>query len=410
MGRFTFLIFTFMTICCWGLYGPTLHIAQESMVTASSGGLARFKPFMGVGFAYFVIAVIYPAALLYFQGEKGAWSLKGIIFSFIAGCFGALGALGIILSFNLGGRPIFVMPLVFGCAPVVNTFVSALIARSLKEASLVFYIGVVVVAIGAAGVLAFKPSEKKAEHDESGKTTWIHNSLSDVSFGEQQQGGSSPVEEESAGGGASHRQEEADSAATAGTSGVPAEESLEIDGEKALAGLAPAKPGLAKRTVNWMAMVITILLTACCWGSYGPTLHVGQGQMSGSRLRPFLCVGLAYFVVAVLIPIPFLANDPGELTIKGSTWALLAGTAGAMGALGIIFSFNFGGRPIFVMPLVFGLAPVVNTLSTTLMNNLWGQIGWPFKISLMLVILGAVTVLTTAPRPKPSQPKQARGK
>ncbi len=123
--------------------------------------------------------------------------------------------------------------------------------------------------------------------------------------------------------------------------------------------------------------------------------------MSGSRLRPFLCVGLAYFVIAVLVPIPFLADDPGQLTFWGSTWSLLAGTAGAIGALGIIYAFNFGGRPIFVMPLVFGLAPVINTMSTTLMNNLWGQIGLPFKISLGLVILGAVTVLTMAPRAHP---------
>ena len=35
---------------------------------------------------------------------------------------------------------------------------------------------------------------------------------------------------------------------------------------------------------------------------------------------------------------------------------------GAIGALGIILAFNFGGKPVYVMPLVFGGAPVITTL------------------------------------------------
>ena len=49
---------------------------------------------------------------------------------------------------------------------------------------------------------------------------------------------------------------------------------------------------------------LSIALAALCWGSYGPILHKGQMKMAGSRLRPFLCVGLAYFVIAVLLPLP----------------------------------------------------------------------------------------------------------
>ena len=36
--------------------------------------------------------------------------------------------------------------------------------------------------------------------------------------------------------------------------------------------------------------------------------------------------------------------------------------------------FNFGGKPVYVMPLVFGGAPVVNTLFTTFTSGLWGQV------------------------------------
>ncbi len=47
-------------------------------------------------------------------------------------------------------------------------------------------------------------------------------------------------------------------------------------------------------------------MAAFCWGVYGPVLHKGQMAMQGSRLRPFICVGLAYFLIAVLVPLALL--------------------------------------------------------------------------------------------------------
>ncbi len=107
------------------------------------------------------------------------------------------------------------------------------------------------------------------------------------------------------------------------------------------------------------SLVITFaLMTALAWGAYGPTLHRGQMAMAGSRLRPFICVGVAYFLIAVLVPFLLLrlGAEPADLafTWSGSLWSLLGGATGALGALGIIMAFNFGGKPIFVMPLVFG--------------------------------------------------------
>ena len=55
MRGLTFLVFVFITVCCWGVYGPVLHEAQHSM---GEGVIARWKPFMGVGIAYFMIAVL----------------------------------------------------------------------------------------------------------------------------------------------------------------------------------------------------------------------------------------------------------------------------------------------------------------------------------------------------------------
>ncbi|MFM1752615.1 MAG: hypothetical protein RL119_1577, partial [Actinomycetota bacterium] len=72
--------------------------------------------------------------------------------------------------------------------------------------------------------------------------------------------------------------------------------------------------------------------------------------------------------------------------------------AGALGALGIILAFNSGGKPIYVMPLVFGFAPVINTCISLTETQAWGKVGPLFWVSLAVVIAGAITVLTKAPK------------
>jgi hypothetical protein len=118
-----------------------------------------------------------------------------------------------------------------------------------------------------------------------------------------------------------------------------------------------------------------IALTFFCWGAYGPVLHNGQVSMHGSRLRPLLCVGLAYFAIAVVVPIVMLSmyGEKGTWTAGGIIWSLLGGALGAIGALGIILAFNFGGRPAYVMPLVFGFAPVVNAFLTVGINRAYRE-------------------------------------
>jgi hypothetical protein len=222
------------------------------------------------------------------------------------------------------GNPIYVMPLVFGGAPVVNTFFTMLTGKTYREAGPVFYAGLILVIAGAASVLVFKPA---APHGPS-------------------EGGLSP--------------------------------------------------GDFLRVTLWIAV------TALSWGVYGPVLHWGQSAMAGSRLRPFVCVGLAYFLVAVLIPAGLLAQSGiPEWTFTGALWSLAGGAAGAVGALGIILAFNFGGKPIYVMPLVFGLAPVVNTLTTLAGQGVSGAISPLFYAGLIMVAVGAATVLAFAPKAAP---------
>jgi hypothetical protein len=114
--------------------------------------------------------------------------------------------------------------------------------------------------------------------------------------------------------------------------------------------------------MSWMLFVVGAVLS---WGLYGPWLHKGQVAL-GSPLRAFLCVGAAYFLVGVLVPAASLASQ-GELrgfTATGVTASTIAGVLGAMGALCVIYAFRAGGAPVWVMPLVFAGAPIVNVLYT----------------------------------------------
>ena len=137
-----------LTVLCWGLYGPVLQSGQAAMSadSAASGAITAVCV-RGIG--------VLPdwrdcAGLwLHFRGEKGEWTLPGIIWSLAGGALGAIGALGIILAFTFGGRPIYVMPLVFGGAPVVNAFLTIYMARRVKEIGPLFLAALIIVILGA---------------------------------------------------------------------------------------------------------------------------------------------------------------------------------------------------------------------------------------------------------------------
>src|SRR5690606_19315357 len=136
-----------------------------------------------------------------------------------------------------------------------------------------------------------------------------------------------------------------------------------------------------------MKTMLATALTVCCWGIYGPVLHVGQHEM-GDKLRPFICVGLAYFLIAVLVPLVvlYIKGEQGKWTAGGTFWSLAAGAAGAVGALGIVMAFGYQGRPVYVMPLVFGGAPVMNSFLTIVMSRTYKQVGPIFIAGLILVV------------------------
>jgi hypothetical protein len=429
MRNLTFLIFVAITFICWGTYGPTLHHGQTGM--GADGKLSLLRPIICVGIAYFLVAVIYPICVLMFKGEQGKWSVSGFWWSFIAGALGAVGALGITLAFKFDGKPIFVMPLVFGCAPIMNTLVTMTMAKTFRQANFLFFVGIGMVALGAAGVLLNKPSAVKIA--PAMRTSEIENSSFRPASQMELKGRlvlhamTEPVFLQSE----ANERERSD--AINSLRETPAQQEIEPTEPQVSAGPqavtevpsetpvatpsvmtgSDSEPGQFSRAVtgatNWFMVILGIAITAISWGAYGPVLHKGQGKMAGSRLRPFLCVGLAYFAIAVVIPFWALTYfpEPGSWLnsqgwIAGGTWwSLGAGILGAIGALGIIYAFNFGGKPIFVMPLVFGFAPVINTLVETISKGLVGEIKPFFYPSLGLVILGAVMVLVFAPKTAP---------
>jgi hypothetical protein len=374
MRSLLLVVASFMvTILGWGLYVPMLRWGQVDMST--TGVPARWRPFVCVGLAYFLIGVIVPIVLLSMRGEKGNWSAKGIIYSLLGGTLGALGALGIILAINFGGNPIYVAPLVFGSAPVVNAFLTIYLAGKMKEIGPLFLAGLVMVILGATTVLSFAPHKSPAI-----------------------------------------------------PAAVQAANTADDAQDANAAAAAPARRGFVKSASATVLQLLSIAMVAVCWGSYGPTLHKGQAAMMNSRLRPLLCVGLAYFAIAVVVPNLLLlgpVTEASKYTFSGTMWSLAAGAAGAIGALGIIMAFNFGGKPVYVMPLVFGGAPVIATLTSTISDNLVGEIGPMFLAGLILVIAGAAmvlvfapkgghtpapaTVMPVAPMPEPEQPEEAKG-
>ena len=135
---------------------------------------------------------------------------------------------------------------------------------------------------------------------------------------------------------------------------------------------------------GFFALLLFIALAMLSWGVYGPVLQLGKDGMQGSALRPFICVGLAYFLIAVLTPAIMLkvTGEAGRWSSSGIFWSLAAGAAGALGALGIILARAFRGSPLYVMPLVFGGAPVVNTFLTMYWARSYKQAG-PLFLSLI---------------------------
>jgi hypothetical protein len=182
--------------------------------------------------------------------------------------------------------------------------------------------------------------------------------------------------------------------------------------------------------------IVYVALAGLAWGTYVPIIFYGGnelGKATNARLMAILCVGIAYFLIGVLFPLVlFLSGRYSWPAMRptGLVFSGLAGVAGAVGAICVIFATQAaraagGDRPdayrLFIAPLIFGLAPVINTVVSTFWHPKEGD---PFHfhvtmphpllwVGIILVGAGAALVLyskelseTHAP-PAPTPPAHA---
>ncbi|CAN5531273.1 hypothetical protein BH11PLA2_BH11PLA2_46480 [soil metagenome] len=174
----------------------------------------------------------------------------------------------------------------------------------------------------------------------------------------------------------------------------------------------------------WWAYVA---FAGLAWGTYVPIIFYGGGELSllnpagkpigiGGRLASILCVGGAYFVLGVLVPLAILAtNDSAKVDWKtsGITFAGLAGVMGALGAICVIFAskaamdqaVDEGVNPatyrVFIAPLIFCLAPLINTILSLVWHPAPGNPfvfdfhmpDWKLPAGIMLMAAGTFLVL-----------------
>jgi uncharacterized membrane protein YeaQ/YmgE (transglycosylase-associated protein family) len=156
--KMNWLVFALMTVACWGLYGVLLHNGQIGMADPQNG---RYKAFLFVGIAYLLTAVLAPLALLIARGSDWQLPPAGIKWSLLAGVVGAVGAFCVLLAFGAGGRPAFVMSIIFAGAPIVNAVVSLILhppKGGFSALPLPFVAGIVLAALGGFLVTKFKPT------------------------------------------------------------------------------------------------------------------------------------------------------------------------------------------------------------------------------------------------------------
>jgi len=201
-----------------------------------------------------------------------------------------------------------------------------------------------------------------------------------------------------------------------------------------------------------------VALAGLAWGTYVPIIFYGGTVLGGNpsaRLMAILCVGVAYFVLGVLFPLAMFATGQQpwpEMKTNGLVFSGLAGVAGAVGAICVIFASSSAVRTaksepayqemearkaaidkevadgtsgdpaqrkqesaalkgemdtyagkyrLFIAPLIFGLAPVINTLLASLWHpkagNPWNfdfePPGWKLVAGIVLVEAGVFLYL-----------------
>lgn len=166
------ILFAIGTALCWGCYGPVIGKARHPQKLYSP-----FKPYVGIGMAYLVIAVFGGLAMMAFNGDSFSFTeteqSRAGIWGFIGGTLGALGALSLtsaMLSFEGPPKPQLVMPIVFGGAVSITAIVSVIQTRTTGNPWLWLGIAGVVVSIILVAYNTPHGHPPKPGHSEEAKT------------------------------------------------------------------------------------------------------------------------------------------------------------------------------------------------------------------------------------------------
>jgi drug/metabolite transporter (DMT)-like permease len=182
------------------------------------------------------------------------------------------------------------------------------------------------------------------------------------------------------------------------------------------------------------AWVQWVLLAGLSWGTYVPLIFYGGSELGGksaSRILAILCVGVAYFLIAVLFPLWLFVSGKEQWpdwSTTGLVFSGLAGVAGAIGALCVVFASKSaidaakvanlppGTFRLYIAPLIFGMAPVINTLVSLVWHpkpgapfhfGLEDLPGWKLWLGIILVGAGAFLVLYSKEESETKKPSAA---
>ncbi len=202
---------------------------------------------------------------------------------------------------------------------------------------------------------------------------------------------------------------------------------------------------------------VYVIVAGLAWGTYVPIIFYGGTELTtkpgtiGGRLASILCVGIAYFVMAVVIPVVLMisnSEDQPAWKLNGLMFSGLAGVMGAVGAICVIFASKtatetakgefdervaaltakldaepdaarkadveaelgafkadrvkyLASYRIYIAPLIFCLAPLINTLLSLVWHPKPGEPmhfdftmpSWHLPLGILLVAVGTFLVL-----------------
>lgn len=168
--------------------------------------------------------------------------------------------------------------------------------------------------------------------------------------------------------------------------------------------------------IKWFAVFCAVLV-ALCWGMYGPTLSNARSpSREWGPFKPYLFIGVAYLVIAIVggsFMMKFAFNDNFDYSGKyfpAMKWGFFAGCLGALGALALTFALTkAGGKPAYVMPIVFGGAVSVNAIAAYISFRNEEVINPMMWIGMALVAVGICLTAYHTPHGHPPSKKHDAG-